>query len=140
MAHEHPVRAADDRGCRTVSAGGGCPDDDRGADQCGDRVQPLSEHDGDLADVDVAEDAAADARDRAEDDGGCGGEAVVECLVAPVTQKRSSRACTPAMTPLSPNANAPARLRTSSSIWFLLGVHQRGRQPFRSEHAIAGRA
>jgi hypothetical protein len=41
--------------------------------------KPLSEHDGDLANEDVTEDAAADARDRAEDDGGCGGEAVVEC-------------------------------------------------------------
>jgi hypothetical protein len=57
---------ADDRGCRTMGAGGGCPDDDRGADQRGDRVQPLLEHDGDLADEDVAEDAAADARDRAK--------------------------------------------------------------------------
>jgi hypothetical protein len=63
-----------------VGAGASCSDDDRGADQCGDRVQPLSEHHGDLADEDVAEDAAADAGDRAEDDGGCGGEAVVECF------------------------------------------------------------
>jgi hypothetical protein len=62
-----------------VGAGASCSDDDRGANQNGDRVKPLSEHDGDLADEEVAEDAAADARDRAEDDGGCGGEAVVEC-------------------------------------------------------------
>lgn len=57
---------ADDRGCRTVGAGASCSDDDGGANQCGDRVKPLSEHDGDLADEDVAEDAAADARDRAK--------------------------------------------------------------------------
>ena len=46
-----------------MGAGASCSDDDRGADQCGDRVKPLSEHDRDLAD----EDAATDARDRAED-------------------------------------------------------------------------
>jgi hypothetical protein len=46
-----------------VGAGASCSDDD----QCGDRVKPLSEHDRDLADEDVAEDAATDARDRAED-------------------------------------------------------------------------
>jgi hypothetical protein len=50
-----------------VGAGASCSDDDHGADQCGDRVKPLSEHDRDLADEDVAEDAATDARDRAED-------------------------------------------------------------------------
>src|SRR5512132_3863718 len=76
---------ADDRGCRTVGAGASCPDDNRGADQCGDRVQPLSEHDGDLADEDVAEDAAADARDRAEDDGGCGGEPSILVWKSPAT-------------------------------------------------------
>src|SRR5215207_4882922 len=32
------------------------------------------------------------------------------------TPKRSSRSRTPAMPPLSPNANVPARLRTSSSM------------------------
>jgi hypothetical protein len=140
-----------------MGAGGGCPDDDRGADQRGDRVQPLLEHDGDLADEDVAEDAAADARDRAEDDGGCGGEAVVECFARTSDAEDRESGCVQHVdrpsdpdeervgkegdeTGAAGDGNVPARLRTSSSIWSLLGVHQRGRQPFRPEHAIAGRA
>src|SRR5829696_4851130 len=197
---------ADDRGCRTVGAGASCSDDDGGADQCGDRVQPLAEHDGDLADKDVAEDAAADARDRAEDDGGCGGEAVVECgtrtsdaeereagrvqyvdwpsnpaeerrskdgddtgaagdgKVAPVTDgggrdadqqvagdaageadndgehddakkvEPCAHACHAAA---EPERERPREVEDQQQHRFLLGVHQQGRQPFRSEHAIA---
>jgi hypothetical protein len=53
----------------------------RGADQGGDRVEAAAQDDRDLVEEDVAEDAAADAADRPQDDrlrcaeaGGQGGE------------------------------------------------------------------
>jgi hypothetical protein len=88
------------------------------------KVTPVTDGGGRDADQQVVGDAAGEADNHGEHDDA---EEVEPCAHA-------------AMPPLSPNANVPARLRTSSSIWFLLGVHQRGRQSFWSEHAIAGRA
>jgi hypothetical protein len=75
-----------------MGAGGGCPDDDRGADQRGDRVKPLLEHDGDLADEDVAEDAAADAVIAPRMTAGAAARPWSSALLAPVTQKIASPA------------------------------------------------
>ena len=73
-------------------------DDDGGAEQRGDRVQLLAEDRGRLAEQDVTQHAAADARDGAEECACTGPSPNARALVAPVTQKtaspRASKSCT----------------------------------------------
>src|SRR3954454_2951673 len=84
--------AADDRCGGTAGARPGCADDDRRPDERRDRVEPLPQHDGDLADEDVAHDAAPDAGDRAENHGRGRTDAVVErCARTGDAEEREAR-------------------------------------------------
>ena len=68
-AHQEAGRGADDREHDRTVPGVVGDDHDRGPNQGWDRVEPPAQDGGDLAHEDVAQHAAADAGDRAEDHG-----------------------------------------------------------------------